>query len=79
MACVRNKIFKWFGLGDNYGDMINLVTLTVKDKIIMKELSKERAKAHDKWSVFYPVSVYLSLLSQIVITQKNGEDLLEYY
>ena len=75
----RNKIFRWLGLGDNYGDMINLVTLTVKDKIIMTELAKERAKAHDKWSVIYPISVYFALLNQIIITQKNGEDLIEYF
>jgi len=75
----RNKIFRLLGLGDNYGDMINLLTLTVKDKIIMNELAKERAKAHDKWSVIYPVSVYLSLLNQIIITENNGEDLLEYF
>jgi hypothetical protein len=75
----RNRIFKWLGLGDSYGDLINLVTLTVKDKTIMTELSKERAKAHDKWSVIYPISVYLSVLSQIFITQKNDEDLLEYF
>ena len=74
------KAFTLLGLGDSYGGVINVGSLTVNDPEIMSELMKQRAFHHDKWCSFYFFTYSCALILHVLsLLSGQAKDIEWFY